>query len=318
MKDILSKQKVQRNCPSCGSEKHARERQLKSFELVRCSNCSMVFVSPSLSDEALDALYVDKDVDSLIDLYSRINTPSIIANYNCRLDALEQLLPNRGRMLDFACAAGHFFEEAAKRGWEAHGSDLGQWTREAADRRGLKNLHVGHLKDLDFQDGYFDLIYASQVLEHLQNPTETLGEFRRLLRKGGVLYVDVPNYWTLPIIFRRDDFYLNSPPQHINYFTPRPFASMLVSAGFDVQRVWTEGGLKWENLIGRPIKSEIAEAYSNVPKATSAGSPSQSCRLASQSNGSRIKALLKKYLVNPLFYYKMQVGMLLCGVCHRP
>ena len=59
----------------------------------------------------------------------------------------------------------------------------------------------------------------------------------------------------------KDDFYLNSPPQHINYFTPRTLSRLLVSGGFQIEILESAGGLKWENLIGRPIISEIADAY---------------------------------------------------------
>jgi hypothetical protein len=53
--------------------------------------------------------------------------------------------------------------------------------------------------------------------------------------------VDIPNYRTIPIILNRDDWYMNHPPQHLNYFTPTTIASLLSKAGFAMEELYTEG-----------------------------------------------------------------------------
>lgn len=52
---------------------------------------------------------------------------------------------------------------------------------------------------LEFQDGFFDIVYCSQVIHHMSSPRETVREAHRLLRKGGKI-----------IIFDRDKRSLNS------------------------------------------------------------------------------------------------------------
>jgi len=46
---------------------------------------------------------------------------------------------------------------------------------------------------LPFRDGSLDLIFCTEVLEHLERPEEAVGELARVLAPGGRLVVSVPN-----------------------------------------------------------------------------------------------------------------------------
>jgi SAM-dependent methyltransferase len=298
-------------CPVCAREDSRHERTIKGFRLERCAACRHVFVNPQPSMDDVADLYVDRDNEPLVDIYERIAlAPSVRAEYLRRLAMLERLLPGRGRLLDFACGAGAFFELAQQHRWDAHGTELGRWAAEAAKRRGVQNLHVGRLADIAFPDGYFDVVYAAQVFEHLPNPGAELAEIRRVLRPGGLLYIDVPNYQTLSIVLGRDDFMLNEPPQHINYFVPASLGRLVRSASFVDVRISTDGGLKWENLFGRSINSEIKDAY-EIERPTPAQPPADGSAAA-------VKQLLLKVLVKPVLYDRLKVGMKLVAIARRP
>ena len=66
--------------------------------------------------------------------------------------------------------------------------------------------HVGNAKDLSrFEDGTFDAVYASHVVEHFDYARgelpNTLKEWNRVLAPGGQLYVSVPDMDTLCELF---------------------------------------------------------------------------------------------------------------------
>jgi hypothetical protein len=105
----------------------------------------------------------------------------------------------------------------------------------------------------------------AQVLEHLPRPREELLEVRRVLRSGALFYANVPNYRTLPIMAGRDDFVLNAPMAHVNYFTPGTLAELCRRANFAVLATSSFGGLKWENLFGRPYLSEEVRSAQGLP-----------------------------------------------------
>ena len=60
-----------------------------------------------------------------------------------------------------------------------------------------KNIVVnGMAENLPFENESFDLIYSTNVLEHVQDPKRVLAESFRVLKKGGYLQFVIPNYFS--------------------------------------------------------------------------------------------------------------------------
>lgn len=92
---------------------------------------------------------------------------------------------------------------------------------------------VGDCTDLGkFDDGSFDVVFASNLLEHLERPDSTrlLAEARRVLRPGGRLILMQPNFRLNPGRYF-DDF------THVSIFTDQSLSDYLVSEGWSVQVV---------------------------------------------------------------------------------
>lgn len=51
-------------------------------------------------------------------------------------------------------------------------------------------------EQIPFDDATFDIVYSFQVLEHVQDPRQVLKESWRVLKPGGWLYCNAPNYRT--------------------------------------------------------------------------------------------------------------------------
>lgn len=47
---------------------------------------------------------------------------------------------------------------------------------------------------LPYKDGAFDIVYSSNVLEHTENPERVIDESLRVLRRGGILHMEMPNF----------------------------------------------------------------------------------------------------------------------------
>lgn len=54
-------------------------------------------------------------------------------------------------------------------------------------------LQVDANQRLPFEDGSFDLVWCSEVIEHLQDPAFSLSELRRVTKSGGLLVLTTPN-----------------------------------------------------------------------------------------------------------------------------
>ena len=82
--------------------------------------------------------------------------------------------------------------------------------------------HVGPAHDLPVPDATYDAVLCTQVLEHVPNPAEVIGELYRVLRPGGRLYLTVPLAWELHEL--PFDFYR---------YTAHGLARILGDAGFE-------------------------------------------------------------------------------------
>lgn len=104
-----------------------------------------------------------------------------------------------GRMLDIGCGAGFMIDRARDLFEEIHGVDPTRAMLDQVDvSSGNVTLHEGVAESLPFDDASFDLVTAYSVFHHLADHRPVLAEAARVLRSGGVLYVDLePNraFW---------------------------------------------------------------------------------------------------------------------------
>ena len=109
--------------------------------------------------------------------------------------------------------------------------DIDATVRQAA-RPGVQAV-VGDCADLrDFGAGEFDVVFASNLLEHLDRELtgRLLAEAARVLRPGGSLIVMQPNFRLNPGRYF-DDF------THVAIYTDKSLPDYLVSEGWQVQTV---------------------------------------------------------------------------------
>ncbi|MFQ5471964.1 MAG: class I SAM-dependent methyltransferase [Dehalococcoidia bacterium] len=100
-----------------------------------------------------------------------------------------------GRLLDVGCDGGTLTEKVAScaRPDRVVGVDIS--ARSLAytiTKRPQFDLAVGDAEELPFQDGTFEAIFCSEVMEHLENPQKMLSEVKRCLKPTGYAVVMVP------------------------------------------------------------------------------------------------------------------------------
>ena len=105
-------------------------------------------------------------------------------------------LPPSPRVLDAGCGTGRNLLEFGRLG-DAEGVDFSQDAVEFCRRRGIERVHQASLEQLPFDDGRFDLVIATDVIEHLDDDRRALAELRRVTATGGRLLVTVPAYMWL-------------------------------------------------------------------------------------------------------------------------
>jgi len=98
-------------------------------------------------------------------------------------------------ILDIGCADGLLIEQLSNEGFSnIHGIDVSETGISQCKKRGLKNVALMDGSKTSFEDNMFDVIIASDVLEHIEDENQALMEWYRLLKPKGQLIVFVPAY----------------------------------------------------------------------------------------------------------------------------
>jgi 2-polyprenyl-3-methyl-5-hydroxy-6-metoxy-1,4-benzoquinol methylase len=173
--------------------------------------------------------------------------------------ALAQLFDRAdpGSVLDVGCGEGVLTEQWARRlgTGRVTGIDLDdpKLAAEWATRR-RANLEFRTLEPprLPFDADRFDLAAAIEVLEHVPDPEQTLGEMARVARHHLLVSVPREPLWRALNVARGAYVrQLGNTPGHVNHFSQRSFVSLLGRYGDVVE---TRSPFPWTMLLVR-VKS---------------------------------------------------------------
>ena len=139
-----------------------------------------------------------------------------------------------GCLLDVGSGSGAFLAQMEALGWRAEGLEPDPEAVAAARDAGLTVTH-GTLRDLDTEEhsATFDAVTLSHVIEHLHDPAADLRMIRRLLKRGGLLWIATPNLEALGLRRFGRDWVNLDPPRHLVLFTSASLERLLRRSGFE-------------------------------------------------------------------------------------
>jgi SAM-dependent methyltransferase len=168
------------------------------------------------------------------------------------------------RVLDLGCGAGRFLGALREAGADPVGVELAEGALERA-RRNVPGAEL-HLfapgGEIPLEDASVDLVWCSEVLEHVPDTAGLLSEARRVLRTGGRLLVTTPSH-DLPrrllIALARFDAHFDPLGQHVRFYTRRSLARVLDAFAFEAVEIEGIGGLPLlrETLVARARKARL-------------------------------------------------------------
>jgi ubiquinone/menaquinone biosynthesis C-methylase UbiE len=120
--------------------------------------------------------------------------------FKSRRDILIKLITDlaikkESSILEIGCSGGALMAELVKMGYtNLTGIDISQSAIDLSRERGMVNVSVMDGANLEFKENSFDLLLASDVLEHIENEEAALREWRRVLKPGGIIVIFVPAF----------------------------------------------------------------------------------------------------------------------------
>lgn len=128
------------------------------------------------------------------------------------------------KVLDAGCGEGHLLAELHLK--KPHNTYYGVDVTEVALQKALgrcpfATLTLNDVTALPFDNNFFDVVIATETLEHIIEYEKAIAELKRVLKPNGVLMVTFPNeiLWTFArFLLGRKPLRV---PDHVNSFTPR-------------------------------------------------------------------------------------------------
>ncbi len=178
-----------------------------------------------------------------------------------RHDILEMLGDQTGlRILEIGCGDGANGEEALKRGIaETYcGVELMPVPAKVAESR-IGSVIQGDIEalELPWAGSSFDVIIASEVLEHLRDPWSVVARLVRLLSPEGKVFASSPNIANQKVVrdLLRGRFELTDTGvmdrTHLRWFTPSTYSRMFEDVGMVIEHLGTVGEVKGRSAIAK-------------------------------------------------------------------
>lgn len=244
-------------CPSCGSDRVVRRAELPSIEVSSCQACELCFGSSAIesgSTEPIDTeeAFYDAIMGSYLEQEARARqiVPRRLAAYGAWLGRPVSSL------LEIGCATGAYASAYAEHGVQYRGIEIDPRLAEFATTHA--KIDVINANFFDVPDiGTFDIIFASQVLEHVQDPTSFLKRAKQIA-PSGLVHVDVPNQDSLAATVRkttsRTEFGFIQPPHHMMAYNRKALSGLFIRCGLKplLAGAFRNDDPLWGQLVSRP------------------------------------------------------------------
>ncbi|MCD4832075.1 MAG: class I SAM-dependent methyltransferase [Anaerohalosphaeraceae bacterium] len=224
------------------------------------------------------------------------------------------------KMLDVGCGWGGNVVAAVQMGAVVTGCDVDEDVLEVAGLRAkingvLPELIQAPAENLPFADNEFDYVQSICVLEHVRDVSKSVNEMVRVLKPGGVGFVQVPNYW-LPI---EPHYKILFPPKcprplakiylkllarptafidTLNYVDVKMIKRLFADAGASVSDIYYE----YSSLAGQYYKADRKPSCGSAVKPSALSYNAIVCKVMGRSSLWALKLYEKLFGMNNIYY----------------
>jgi len=249
------------HCVICGywahyafSGRDVLKNDYKRYDYLLCGNCGTYFLHPMPDALAVASFYPEEYVETDVP-YSRKKRNSLLRVAELKLHhqyshlkpsifcmAAVRLLSafyrkwainyvSNGALLDIGCGNGRFLKSMRELGWQVQGVEFNKKSVEQC-RNDFLTVHHGDLSSAEFAQASFDVITLRHVIEHIPTPNELMAELARILKPGGRLIIETPNFASVGWSWFSTKWYAAGIPYHLMLFSPKSLQLLAEKHGF--------------------------------------------------------------------------------------
>lgn len=204
------------------------------YEYRKCVKCNQIQLHPFPTLDVLKAAYPDDYCAYVSNAKGRgflYNLLYKIVNYN-RHKSLQKIIPKNAKLLDVGCGNGQFLSELCSLGaTQLYGVDFNKKAIELARSKGIEG-YEGVFLDYPHESNSFDVIFMNHYIEHVLEPKEELTKAYNLLKSGGYIVGELPNFSSLDRYIFGRFWGGNHVPRHTFQYNKTQLENLLKSVGF--------------------------------------------------------------------------------------
>ena len=242
-------------CYVCGASVFKPALKCEGFFFVRCIKCGLIQRNPQPEKDEIIARY--SSIFGRDYLSYELENEAVflklqqLALKDVKFEKLEKhLFAQTGNkniagippsILDIGCATGALLAFFRNRGWRVTGVEISPSAEYAKKERGLDIKNIP-LEEINFPANSFDVIHASHLIEHLNNPITFISETYRILKENGSIFITTPNISGFQArLF--GNAWRSAIFDHLYLFSKRILSKLLINTGFKIECCRTWGGL---------------------------------------------------------------------------
>jgi 2-polyprenyl-3-methyl-5-hydroxy-6-metoxy-1,4-benzoquinol methylase len=168
-------------------------------------------------------------------------------HYTALFDSIVALVPERSRVLDVGCGSGNLLQQLKmEKKCHVFCVDISKNAIDLCAKKGIPG-QVDQLPELSLPSHHYDVVIATELIEHLHNPFKTLEQIHRVCKHYGFIFISTPNDFLPPV----------ECDEHVHSFNEQSLKSLCapVIQDISIQKLpyYYSGGSDALLLIGRKL-----------------------------------------------------------------
>lgn len=207
----------------------------QGFNIVKCRNCSFVYVNPRISDEQLGKIYQQNYFANKDYGYSGYAQEKLlrVKNFERWLGDSKAFIKDDSsiKALDIGCAAGYCLEVMQGKGWQVEGLELDEKMCEDLNAKGF-NVHLKLLEHFE-TDQKYTVITLFDVIEHIPDVDAAFQQLHKITNDDGIVVMVTPDHNSLQRKIMGRRWFQYKPIEHIQYFTKESITTFAERNNFE-------------------------------------------------------------------------------------
>ena len=137
-----------------------------------------------------------------------------------------------GKILDIGCGHGWLLSTLNHK-WKKFGLDVSSFALQTASKH--STTFLGEITD--YKEKNFDYIIALHVVEHIFKPEKFLKKVHKILKPGGILILETPNFDSAAVRRFKNNFRLLKDKTHVSLFSEDSLIRFLRDFKFKIFKI---------------------------------------------------------------------------------